>query len=139
MCSSDLLAPETKLAAIIGDIEDGFRWLRQEGPGRFHLDPDRVAVTGGSAGGYLTLVAGYRIQPRPRVLLSYFGYGDLIGDWYSTPSLHARHNPRKISEDEARAQVRGPAVSDDRERRGNGGIFYNFCRQTGRWPLEVSG
>src|SRR4029450_1275909 len=49
------LAPETKLPAILEDIEDAFRWLRREGPKRFHIDPERIAVTGGSAGGYLTL------------------------------------------------------------------------------------
>jgi acetyl esterase/lipase len=133
------LAPETKLPAIIEDIEDAFRWLRREGPKRFHIDPDRIAVTGGSAGGYLTLATGHRVQPRPRVLLAYFGYGDLIGDWYSTPSLHPRHNQRKIPAEEAWQQVSGPAVADARERKGDGGIFYNFCRQTGQWPKAVSG
>lgn len=29
------LAPETKLPALIEDIEDAFRWLRQEGRPRF--------------------------------------------------------------------------------------------------------
>ena len=133
------LAPETKLPAIIEDVEDAFRWLRREGSKRFHIDSDRIAVTGGSAGGYLTLVTGHRIQPRPRVLLAYYGYGDLIGDWYSTPSPHARHNPRKITSDEAWRQVSGPAVADARDRKGDGGIFYNFCRQTGGWPKAVSG
>jgi len=132
------LAPETKLPAIMEDIEDAFRWLRREGPKRFHIDPERIAVTGGSAGGYLTLATGYRVQPRPRVLLAYFGYGDLIGDWYSTPSPHPRHNPRKISADEAWGQVSGPVVADARERKGDGGIFYNFCRQSGLWPKAVS-
>jgi acetyl esterase/lipase len=133
------LAPETKLPAIIEDIEDAFRWLRREGPKRFHIDPERIAVTGGSAGGYLTLVTGHRVQPPPRVLLAYFGYGDLIGDWYSTPSPHPRHNQRKINAEEAQQQISGPAVADARERKGDGGIFYNFCRQTGQWPKAVSG
>ncbi len=133
------LAPETKLPAIIEDIEDAFKWLRREGAKRFHVDPDRIAVTGGSAGGYLTLASGHRVQPRPRVLLAYFGYGDLIGDWYSTPSPHSRHNQRKIAADEAWQQVSGAAVADARERKGDGGIFYNFCRQTGQWPKAVSG
>jgi len=133
------LAPETKLPAIIEDIEDALRWLRREGPKRFHLDPERIAVTGGSAGAYLTLATGYRVQPRPRVLLAFFGYGDLIGDWYATPSPHPRHNQRKISADEAWQQVSGPAVADARERKGDGGIFYNFCRQSGLWPKAVSG
>ena len=73
------------------------------------------------------------------MLLAYFGYGDLIGDWYSTPSPHARHNPRKITAEEAWKQVDGPDVADARERKGDGGIFYNFCRQTGLWPKAVSG
>jgi acetyl esterase/lipase len=133
------LAPETKLPAIIEDIEDAFRWLRREGPKRFHIDPERIAVTGGSAGGYLTLATGHRVQPRPRVLLAYFGYGDLIGNWYSTPSPHARHNSRKIAAEEAWQQVNGPAIADARERKGDGVIFYNFCRQTGQWPKAVTG
>jgi acetyl esterase/lipase len=133
------LAPETKLPEIIKDIEDAFAWLRREGPKEFHIDPDRIAVTGGSAGGYLTLVTGYRIQPRPRVLLAFYGYGDLIGDWYATPSPHPRHNQRKIAADEAWKQVSGPPVADARERKGDGGSFYNFCRQNGLWPKAVSG
>lgn len=133
------LAPETKLPSIIEDVEDAFRWLRTEGVRRFHVDPDRIAVTGGSAGGYLTLVTGHRIQPQPRVLLAFFGYGDLVGDWYSTPSPHPRHNQRKISLDEAERQAGGPPVADARERKGDGGVFYNYCRQSGTWPKAVSG
>ncbi len=132
------LAPETKLPGIIEDLEDAFRWLRREGPQRFHTAPDRVAVTGGSAGGYLTLVTGHRVEPRPRVLLAFWGYGDLVGDWYSTPSPHPRHNQKKFTADEALCQVTGPPVADARERTGDGGIFYNFCRQTGAWPKSVT-
>jgi len=133
------LAPETKLPLIMEDIEDAFRWLRRDGAKRFHIDPARIAVTGGSAGGYLTLATGHRVKPAPRVLLAYFGYGDLIGDWYSTPSPHARHNPRKIPADEAWQQAAGPPIADARQRKGDGGIFYNYCRQTGQWPKAVSG
>jgi acetyl esterase/lipase len=133
------LAPETRLPAIIEDVEDAFRWLRKEGSRQFHVDPERIAVAGGSAGGYLTLVAGHRVQPRPRVLVAFWGYGDLVGDWYSAPSPHPRHNQKKFTSEEAWAQVNGPAVADSRERRGDGGMFYNFCRQTGSWPKAVSG
>src|SRR2546427_9367298 len=75
------LAPETKLPAIIEDIEDAFRWLRREGPERFHIDPERIAVTGGSAGGYLTFTNRYRAQPPPRVLPAFYCHGELIRDW----------------------------------------------------------
>jgi acetyl esterase/lipase len=133
------LAPETKLPGIIEDIEDAFRWIRKEGQTMFAADTRRVVVLGGSAGGYLTLVAGFRVQPRPAALVSFWGYGDLVGDWYSTPSQHPRHNRTRISEAEARAQVNGPPIADARQRKGNGGAFYDFCRQRGTWPKEVSG
>jgi acetyl esterase/lipase len=133
------LAPETQLPGIIEDIEDAFKWIRKEGPKRFNVDTRRIAVAGGSAGGCLTLVTGYRVKPRPTVLVSFWGYGDLVGDWYSKPSPHPRHNQVKITENEARDQVDGPPISDSRERDGNGGLFYNFCRQRGIWPKEVSG
>jgi acetyl esterase/lipase len=50
------LAPETKLPAIIEDLQDACRWLRIEGPRLFRVDPDRIAVIGNSAGGYLVSV-----------------------------------------------------------------------------------
>src|SRR5579862_4578490 len=50
------LAPEAKVPAIIDDVKDFFRWLRDEGPKSLHVDPKKVVVTGGSAGGYLTMM-----------------------------------------------------------------------------------
>jgi len=74
------LAPETKLPAIIEDVEDAFKWVREKGPALFQIDCSRIAVLGASAGGYLTLVTGHRVKPRPTVQVAFFGYGDLIGD-----------------------------------------------------------
>ncbi len=133
------LAPETRLPEIIQDLEDAFEWIRRDGPRLFKVDPARLAVAGGSAGGYLTLTSGFRVRPRPVALMSLYGYGDLIGDWYSTPSPHPRHNKRKVTREEAYQQVSGPAISDSRDRKGNGGLFYEYCRQTGTWPKAVSG
>lgn len=133
------LAPETRLPFIIEDLEDAFKWVRTKGPDLFQADPDRIGVWGGSAGGYLALTSGFRVQPPPRVLVSMFGYGDLIGDWYSKPSQHARHQQIKMTESEARLQVHGPPIANAADRDGNGGAFYQFCRQRGIWPSEVSG
>ena len=133
------MAPETQLPEIIADLEDSFRWIRDKGPALFHADPDRVAVVGGSAGGYLTLTAGYRAKPRPTALVSLWGYGDLVGAWYSQPSPHPRHHQSKLTREEAFRQVSGPPISDARDRKGDGGAFYQFCRQQGLWPKAVSG
>jgi acetyl esterase/lipase len=133
------LAPETQLPEIIADIEDAFRWVREKGPELFHADPERIAVAGGSAGGYLTLTAGFRVKPRPVALVPLFGYGSLVADWYAKPSPYPRHNPRKVEREEAYSGVSGKAISDDRERKGKGGDFYLYCRQQGLWPKGVSG
>ena len=123
------LAPETKLPAIVSDIEAAFAWLAKTGSKQFHLDPARIVVTGGSAGGYLTLVTGYRAQPRPKALVALYGYGDLVGDWYSSPSPHPRHNRRKVARREAEMQTDGTVISDARHRKGNGASIYLHYRQ----------
>jgi acetyl esterase/lipase len=133
------LAPETQLPEIIQDVEDAFTWIREKGPELFHADPKRMAVLGGSAGGYLTLTTGFRVKPRPLALVAFWGYGDLVGAWYSEPSPHPRHHQSKLSREEAFRQVAGPPISDARDRKGDGGGFYQFCRQQGLWPKAVSG
>lgn len=133
------LAPETQLPEIIADVEDAFRWIRDKGPELFSADPERIVVCGGSAGGYLTFVTGYRVTPRPKALVSFWGYGDLVGPWYSEPSPHPAHHQKTLSRDEAFKQVSGKPISDVRDRKGDGGGFYQFCRQQGLWPKAVSG
>jgi acetyl esterase/lipase len=133
------LAPETKLPEIVGDVVDAFGWLREHGEGSFGADIERVAVVGESAGGYLTLTTGFLVDPRPTALVSLWGYGDLIGDWYSRPSPHPRHHQSRLTAEEAYRQVSGPPIADGRDRVGDGGAFYQFCRQQGIWPTAVSG
>jgi len=133
------LAPETRLPQIIEDLEDAWCWVCESGPDLLGIDAERVAAMGGSAGGYLALTAGYRARPRPACVVSFWGYGDLVGSWYSTPSPHPAHHRLQPTEAEARRQVSGPPIADARERQGDGGAFYQYCRQQGIWPQEVSG
>jgi acetyl esterase/lipase len=133
------LAPETKLPAILSDLEDAFRWLRGEGAKQFEVDPQRIAVTGGSAGGFMTLASGFRVQPPPRVLLAFWGYGDFLGEWASGPSPYPRHNEKKISAEDAARHSSGKPVADARERQGDGAAIYIHGRQTGSWARDVTG
>ena len=131
------LAPETKLPAIIDDLQDAFQWVREEGPGRFQADPKRVAAVGHSAGGYLALMAGVVVQPRPVALVSFYGYGDIVGGWHSRPDPFYCRQPAVPREKARRAvgrevisETAGPHKRDE---------FYVYLRQQGLWPLEVSG
>jgi acetyl esterase/lipase len=88
------LAPETKLTEILKDVDDAYRWVQDKGPALFHADPQHVAVIGQSAGAYLALMAGIRCRPIPKAIVSFYGYGNISGDWYSRPSMFFLRRPR---------------------------------------------
>ncbi len=133
------LAPETKLPAIIEDLRDAFAWARTEGADLLGLDPLRLAAVGHSAGGYLTLMAGHCIDPPPKALAAFYGYGDIIGSWYSRPDPFYCRQPA-VSAEQARASVGERPISEgDAEEGERRDRFYLYCRQRGLWPKEVSG
>jgi len=131
------LAPETKIKEIIEDLTDAVRWVYDKAPGLFPIDPERIGVVGHSAGGYLTLMSGFCVEPRPRALVSFYGYGDIAGPWYSRPDPFYCRQPA-VPKEEAYSVMGGPVVSCD-SGEGNRGRFYLYCRQHGLWPKEVSG
>ncbi len=118
------LAPQVKLPAIIEDLQDACQWVRETGPELFHINPEQMFVMGQSAGGYLTQVAGYRVHPRPKALVSFWGYGDIAGEWYSRPDEFYRKQP--------------PVTKEEADKEG-GGKLYLYCRQNGLWPKAVTG
>lgn len=131
------LAPETKLPAILTDMRDAYQWIREKGPALYGADPTRVAVIGHSAGGYLTLLSGYECKPRPRVLVAFYGYGDIVGPWQTQPApLGPKQKP--VTQPEAEATVgatplAGTPHAHERFR------FYAYSRQQGIWPNVVTG
>jgi acetyl esterase/lipase len=130
------LAPETKLQAIIEDVQDGWRWLHEQAR-RFGIDGDRIATGGASAGGYLAQMSGFCLSPRPRALVSYFGFGDIVGPWNTQPDEFYRRQPL-ISKGDALAAVGIAPISDPPQ--GNvRDKFYLYCRQNGLWPTLVTG
>ena len=130
------LAPETKLKFIIGDLRDAFKWVRRHGPEMAGVDPDRIAVVGHSAGGYLALMTGFCVKPQPRAIVSFYGYGDIIGEWYSKPDPFYCQQPAVLKQ-EAYAVVGKKAISESSSRERF--RFYLYCRQNGLWPNEVAG
>ncbi len=138
------LAPEVKLPAIIEDLKDAFTWIREKGPTLFHANPEKLVVSGGSAGGYLTLMSGICVEPQPTALVAYWGYGDVDGPWYTQPSAHYRQAVPLIAKEEAYSGVGGKvlsgvdfSVSGDTPR--DRGRYYRYLRQNGLWTREVTG
>jgi acetyl esterase/lipase len=117
------LAPKVKLPTILEDVRAACTWVRERGPELFRIDPDNLFVIGQSAGAYLTLMTGFRVHPRPRALVSFWGYGDIAGNWYSRPDPFYLQQPL-VSKEEAET---------------SGGKLYLYCRQQGFWPQVLTG
>jgi acetyl esterase/lipase len=119
------LAPQAKLPQIVEDLQDGYKWVHEKGPELLKIDPKKIGVMGTSAGGYLALLSGYCVSPRPRFIIAVSGYGDIIGDWYTKPDAFYRQKP---------------LVTEKQAFRPNAGMdLYLYCRQNGLWPKVVTG
>lgn len=136
------LAPQVKLPQIIEDIQAGFDWVHREGPKLFAADTRRLVVAGGSAGGYLAMMTGICIEPKPTAIVSYFGYGDVDGEWQVKPWPHYVKTVEPISEAKARAGAGTKVITEARwgtkmcyARRD----YYRYLRQNGLWTKEVTG
>ena len=143
MVSADYrLAPEVKLPELIADIRDLFKWVNEQGPKLFNAQPGNFVVIGESAGGYLTMMAGL-LEPKPRGLVSYYGYGDVDGDWLTKPSeFYCSDGFRKgkplLTREEAYKGVTGKVLTDTSPPHTHGQVYLYF-RQNGLWTKEVSG
>ena len=134
------LAPETKLPAIIEDVKDAYAWVRKKGPELFNIDPGRIVVAGGSSGGYLALVSGYALEPRPAAVVALYGFGDLTGDWTTKPNPYFNEMPA-ISQEEALAVVGEAPISSGNVQYSPDGRpkFFNYTKQQGSWTIEATG
>ncbi|NKB66171.1 MAG: alpha/beta fold hydrolase [Candidatus Latescibacteria bacterium] len=137
------VAPEHKLPTIIEDVEDAYNWVRNSGPTHFNIDPDRIALLGHSAGGYLSLIAGARLRPRPKALVAFYCATDISGTWitqYEVPPPEQRVELEYIKWPD-------PPVSHDEAMgfleeglRGRKRFQYVlYCYQKGIWPQQVTG
>lgn len=128
------LAPETKLLDIVSDIRDSLSWLKTEGIKQFDYDPEKLAVIGGSAGGYLALLTG-TFETKPQAIVSFYGYGDIAGDWAHKPSHHYSQMtavPKELADMLVTDEIITVGPIQKRY------AIYMHARQTGRWIDLVS-
>lgn len=128
------LAPETKLPAIAADIQDALHWVRTEASRLYDFNTDKIALVGNSAGGYLSLLMG-TMNERPDAIVSFYGYGDILGAWYAEPSEFYRRRPIVRLDEVEKLLHKGEVTEGGRERFD----YYLWCRQHGTWVESVTG
>lgn len=84
------LAPQVSVQDIFEDVRDCITFIRTElathtSPGS--LNTNRLAISGSSAGGYLSLLAGLYVDPKPKVLLPIYPITDPLGTFFTTSQL----------------------------------------------------
>lgn len=129
------LAPETKLAGILEDVEDALAWLRTDGPARFFIDPEKIVAVGGSAGGYLALSTGL-FKDKPKAIVSFYGYGDIHAFWATAPSSFYRKKeliPRELALELVSNEIISEGPIQTRY------LYYLYARQQGVWVQEITG
>ena len=129
------LAPETKIPDIITDISDALSWLKDEGIKQFDYDSEKIAVIGGSAGGYLALLSG-TFDTKPQAIVSFYGYGDITGDWALKPSPHYKKMtavPKELADMLVSNEIITVGPIQKRY------AIYMYARQNGVWIEKISG
>lgn len=129
------LAPETKLTEIVEDVSDSVEWIKKKSREWYDMDTDRLIFMGRSAGAYLSLLLAARLEEKPKAVISLYGYGDILGDWYRVPSPFYLQKKR-VDYLTARKMVGKYGTTDGSSERF---LFYLHCRQEGTWLSHVTG
>ena len=81
-------APQVHVKEILQDVKDCVAFIRKDlskHVGGDKVDGSRLAVSGSSAGGYLALLAGLYVDPKPNVILPIYPIADPLGWFFITP------------------------------------------------------
>lgn len=115
------ISPETDIYGMIGDVKHANAWLKSNASD-YGVDPDKIVLGGGSAGGHLALLAGYAPE-HPELtpedikdfdlsvcgVISYYGPSDLIVIYQHTKQQRLVDLPPVSIGPDATLSVRGPA------------------------------
>lgn len=133
------LIPQVKLPEVIEDLKDAVKWIRVEGPELFNADPRKLVVAGGSAGGYLTLMSGFAVEPPPTALVSFWGFGDIDGSWTTTPNKVFLRGDR-ISDEEAQTLIGDRVLTHADQQTGpDRWKYFVYLKQKGTWCNAATG
>jgi len=79
------LAPPAFLSDIVEDVQSAYEWIKHKLPKRnpSPIDTNLIVVLGRSSGGGLALISGYKFDPRPTAIISFFPYCSNFLDGYA--------------------------------------------------------
>ncbi|KAJ5083428.1 hypothetical protein N7456_012855 [Penicillium angulare] len=80
------LAPQVGVDDVLSDVLDCVEFIRthlSDRLGQGVVDASRLAVSGSSAGGYLALLAGLHLQPKPQVIAPIYPITDPLGTFFT--------------------------------------------------------
>jgi acetyl esterase/lipase len=90
------LAPETDIMGMVHDVRRAILWMKEHA-GEYQIDPDRIVLGGGSAGGHLAMLAAYTADKAEfspldlagkdtsvHAVISIYGSNDLKALYYHT-------------------------------------------------------
>lgn len=131
-----LLAPESKLPAIMQGISQSIEWFTQEGATALNLDHSDYYLMGRSAGGYLALYHAVHASNKPRGVIAFYGYYTLNDASFNVPSRYALQYPQVSDQMMDSLIVKQPIASEPSKERY---LLYLAARQRGNWIPFISG
>ena len=117
-------AQDAKFPGCVEDAKCAVRWMRENAKD-LHVDPNRIAVIGGSAGGYLVLMTGYSsdvpelegqgghpgVSSRPDAVINFYGPVDLTTEYARNAREVKNFLPKSYEEDPALYELASPPAS----------------------------
>jgi len=93
------LAPEVKIDEMWADFQDAWNWTLNDAPKLLSttFNVGKTLLIGESAGGYFSLVGGYKLTPRPKAIIDLFGNAAISGPFYNSPKENL--DPENVVQD----------------------------------------
>lgn len=106
-CINYRLAPQTRFPTPVQDVMCAIRWMRANAD-ELNVDPERIAIMGGSAGAHLALMAAYSAETKAFEKVG--GYEDFESEVHAVVSIYG---PTDLSSDFSKAEKMVPSLIQD--------------------------